>query len=440
MKTKMMAKILCLSFLSTVALAAEGPAIERVGSTNKVGLDFIREAIKVDAKESGTFHNTMISPISAYTALAMLHGGLRQQTKTNLDTFLAVPATASAEFDSQNLALLNALRIQKLPDSEQPRHGPKSPVLGISNSAWSTNGATSRQPFAFTPDFTNSLQKNYAAETAALDFLNPKAADVVNSWANTNTNGMIPKVISSRVLSMLDWLLMNATYLEASWAMKFTALKALEAPVFSLLNGEQIAVDMINGRGDINYVAGANYQGVELPFFGADLSFFALIPNTTQDFTAWMNGDSFFTQDNWNSILASFSQASTERRDFVVHLKMPKFSFAYSKMMRKNDPLTLSLGLDFLFRPENKSDFAPLGGIIGAAPGTVVGLIKQDTMIVLDENGVKAAAVTVIGGGHTAVRPPRSVKEVVADKPFAFAIASKGTGAILFIGTVVDPR
>jgi serpin B len=114
---------------------------------------------------------------------------------------------------------------------------------------------------------------------------------------------------------------------------------------------------------------------------------------------------------------------------------VPKFSFDSTVKMEKGDALVTNLGLDFLF-DEQTADFSPMG--TEKSDPTVVGIIKQNTRVELDENGVKAAAVTIVGGfAATSVHldPPLEFTMVV-DKPFFFYIVSEKTGTLLFTGTV----
>jgi serpin B len=60
--------------------------------------------------------------------------------------------------------------------------------------------------------------------------------------------------------------------------------------------------------------------------------------------------------------------------------------------------------------------------------------VAQSVFVAVDEHGTEAAAVT--GGAMTTSAPvPFEV-----DRPFAFAIVDRSTGAILFLGTINDPR
>jgi serpin B len=59
------------------------------------------------------------------------------------------------------------------------------------------------------------------------------------------------------------------------------------------------------------------------------------------------------------------------------------------------------------------------------------------TRIIVDEKGTEAAAATSVEIGLTSIREDRF--EMNVNRPFLFLIEDQETGALLFIGHVVDP-
>lgn len=443
-----LAGLLTLTLVSPVF--ASTPQIQ---ANNKVGLTWMQKTVQNDAKESGgKLKNTMVSPISAYAALSMLQSGLSGQTKADLLRSMNLENSAAVGLDAANKALLDTLRIarkggelavdcsNKAPEKKKSDDfRPQPPVVGIYNSAWGTSFVRStKKPFAFAPAFVSNLKTNYSAEVRTdLDFRTEEAVKAINGWAEQKTNCLIPKVITEDQLKDLIWVLMNATYLEASWENGFHNVAAAAAPQFNTLDGRKIAAPMIRGTDYMSSVTTNDYVAVEIPFYTGsredDLAFFILMPHDSRQFTAKsLNGD-LFSEKLWNGLLRDLSDPKAGQKR--IELQMPKFSFGYSMLMQKNQPLTQAVDLNFLFEDgmARAKDFLTLG-----TPTSVVGIIKQDTKIELDEKGVKAAAVTLIGGIERTAIPARPVS-IVIDKPFVFAIGSKSKGALLFVGSVVDP-
>jgi serpin B len=64
--------------------------------------------------------------------------------------------------------------------------------------------------------------------------------------------------------------------------------------------------------------------------------------------------------------------------------------------------------------------------------------VKHKTFIEVNEEGTEAAAVTVVAFERTSAEKPQRLQFVV-NRPFFYAITEKSTGAVLFMGTVVNP-
>jgi serpin B len=416
--------------ISSLLLAISAQAVSLspltyvVPANNNVGFTLMKEVSKSEKNTK----NIMTSPISMYLALSLAENGAAGATKEQLAEYLGSDMKLKG-FNDNNKALQDTLAIEKsAPINEW---SPKPPVFGIYNSAWSnSNKSPSGGTFAFSKNYVQEIKDYYNAEIQALDFLNPASADVVNNWAKEKTEGLIPKVIDADALKDMMWVLMNATYLEASWVEPFYTLSDSSAPKFKTLDGAKIEVPMLFTTEYFAHGKTSQLEFIEIPFYGTDIAFYIAVPKTTAQFKK-LTGDQAWTEAFWQKIFADIKANGTERGE----LQMPKFSFDYSVSMQRDETLTKAMGLNFLF--EDSASFSEM-----AAPGSVptaVGLIKQDTRIELDQYGVKAAAVTTIGGMETTSVEAGPTFKMVVDKPFFFAIGSKGTGALLFVGSVVNP-
>jgi serpin B len=63
--------------------------------------------------------------------------------------------------------------------------------------------------------------------------------------------------------------------------------------------------------------------------------------------------------------------------------------------------------------------------------------VVHKAFVAVDEAGTEAAAATAVIMGLTAVPPPPL--EVTIDRPFIFLIRDIETGAVLFVGRVLNP-
>jgi serpin B len=113
-----------------------------------------------------------------------------------------------------------------------------------------------------------------------------------------------------------------------------------------------------------------------------------------------------------------------------VTLKMPKFD--YESTIGANDPLA-ALGMSNAFNPE----LADFSGITEVEKLFISDVLHKAT-ITIDEEGTEAAAATAIVMRATSIDPEEPI-ELTIDRPFLYFIQHIPTGAILFMGRVVQP-
>ncbi|OOK76487.1 serpin family protein [Mycobacterium kansasii] len=208
-------------------------------------------------------------------------------------------------------------------------------------------------------------------------------------------------------------MLLNAAYLKASWESPFP--KELTADgSFRVTPQSAVTVPMMHKARALPYVAGPNFQAVELPYVGGDLKMLIVLPAEGQ-LQAVRNS----MDDAWLRNLA-FVQGP-------VVLSLPKFRITWGPEEFKETLAAMGMPRAF---DEKQADFSH----IIADDQLKITHILQKAFVGIDEFGTEAAAVsTVIGGGFG------PVEEVTVDHPFLFAIVDK-TGAVLFAGQVMDPR
>ena len=112
-----------------------------------------------------------------------------------------------------------------------------------------------------------------------------------------------------------------------------------------------------------------------------------------------------------------------------VDLSLPKFEFETSVPVTK---ALQSLGINDAFSP-GVADFSGIDG----SKALYISDVRHKAFIKLDEEGTEAAAATAVTVGFVSA-PPRPI-EMVIDRPFIFLIRDHPTGAILFVGRVLDP-
>jgi len=115
-----------------------------------------------------------------------------------------------------------------------------------------------------------------------------------------------------------------------------------------------------------------------------------------------------------------------ERRE--VRLTMPKFEFDSSFGLKKT---LIDMGMPVAF-----SASADFSGMTGEKDLFISDVIHK-AFVSVDEAGTEAAAATAVIMELTAM--PETPVEVTLNRPFIFLIRDIETGAILFVGRVMNP-
>jgi serpin B len=378
----------------TIELTAKSAEVIAYG--NEFGVELFTKVAREENK------NLMLSPLSASAALTMLLNGCEGETYDQLKATLKYPENMTiSEINEVYQSLVAQLLVVD----------PKV-KLALANAIFYRQGFTVKNPFL------NTMESDFDAEIAGLDFSLPSALATINKWASDNTNGKIPKVLNE-ISGDAVMFIMNALYFKGDWSYQFDKSLTSDRPFYT--DGSN-SVDVSTMKGDIGskVTHGTGYNAIELPYGCTNFTMVVIVPEgTLSDFNA------SFDAEKWNEITSAFDQAGDYSE---VTVYMPKYKFSYEKYL--NDQLK-SMGMIDAFMP----GVADLSGIADAS--IFVSFVKQNTFVEVDEEGTEAAAVTTIGIELTSM-PPQP-REFVIDKPFVFAIRERTTNTLLFIGQVINP-
>ena len=158
---------------------------------------------------------------------------------------------------------------------------------------------------------------------------------------------------------------------------------------------------------------------LELPYYGGDLSMVIILPEAV-DGLAEVEAE--LTAEKLASWLGRLDKASLE--ETCVHL--PRFTLRQRVDLK---PVLRSLGMVSAFG--NTADFQGMDGTTSLFLATAL----QRTFVEVNERGTEAAAVTLL-----VVTMAASPDLFNADPPFLFLIRDRGSGTILFMGRLADPR
>ena len=353
--------------------------------------------------------NLFYSPYSISLALAMTYAGARGETARQMaDTlhFTLSQVSLHPAFNSLDIELSRRGEGAKGKDGEGFR-------LNIVNAIWGQEG------YEFLSEFLDVLAENYGAGLRTLDFAKaPEESRItINNWVSEQTEDRIEDLIPQGLIDALTRLVLtNAIYFNAAWQHPFNEDMTEDGP-FYLLDGGEVTVPMMRQTESFGYGEGDGYKTIELPYDGRELSMVILLPEAGQ-FEAFER--SLDTQ-RIDTILKDLEHMR-------VTLTMPKFEFESAFSLRET---LIALGMPVAF--SGAADFL---GMTGNRDLFIADVIHK-AFVSVDEAGTEAAAATAVMMALTAM--PGSPVEVTVDRPFVFLIRDIKTGAILFIGRVLDP-
>jgi serpin B len=115
-------------------------------------------------------------------------------------------------------------------------------------------------------------------------------------------------------------------------------------------------------------------------------------------------------------------------------ISLPRFRVTYEAGL--NDALK-AMGMGVAFDPA-QADFS--GMMETSGQRVYISRVKHKTFAEVNEEGTEAAAVTSVEMRTTSLAAPTRTFRMVVDHPFFFAIRDNQTGAVLFMGSISEPK
>ena len=370
--------------------------------------------------------NCFFSPLSISMAISALVPGARGATREEIEAVLGLhglmgPVQESASALLQSL--LNRTETWWEHESGEPRE--------VARDLFTLNIATAlfvQDAYPILASYRDTVTDDFRAELFSLDFeAAAEAAGHINGWVSEQTQGKIPTLVSSEGLDPLTRLVLaNAVYFKAAWSDPFDAFDTSDEPF--VLSSESAGADRVGVRmmrQDLNLRYWADealgVEAVSIPYEA--MSMVVLLPGTGRLAALEDALDAAFL----DRVVAGFEST-------LVDLKLPRFEVrCTSQLTEALRRLGIEAGFD-----TNRSDFS---GVTDHPEGLSISDVMHDAWVKVDEKGTEAAAVTrmdFLSEGWSEGEPPEAIPFHV-DRPFVFLIRDDETGAVLFMGRIMDP-
>ncbi len=362
------------------------------------GLNLFRTLVEKAPEE-----NIFISPASVSLALAMTYNGAAGDTRQAMKEALRLQGMTRQDLNKA-FADLNSILLNPDPKVE----------LAIANSLWA------REEVDFHEDFLHRNRDYFGARITVLNFNDSGAADTINAWVKEQTRGKIEDIVEQPIDPLTILFLINAIYFKGEWSEQFDPSLTRNIPFYSADGSSNEHPVMFQSK-EYRYLKENGFQVVSLPYGKNErVSIYIFLPEpevAIEDFYQQL------TADNWQRWMNSFTVMEGD-------VGLPRFKFEYETSLKE---VLEDLGMGVAFDPA-AADFS---GMRPTPPDLFISEVKHKTFIEVNEEGTEAAAATSVEVRVTSM----PVKfNLIADRPFFFAIVDDKTATILFMGSVLDPR
>lgn len=372
-------------------------------ASNMSGIQLLQ---KISAKNEGK--NTIFSPVSLSTMLAVLENGAAGKTGEEINAIINPEQLSKEELNEKYCNTINHLI-----NSGYKENGNKTTFVELANSLWIQENLLVKD------GFLKDSNTYYGAEAYNVNFANDVCINAMNRWIEDKTHGRIQTYLS-KVSPQTAMIAFNSLYFKGKWQSPFDKSKTQKED-FHLNNGDIIKLDMMNTEKQIKYYEDEQIQAGKFNYYGCNM--LVILPkDSTGEYTRNLN-------------YADIQKAYNNSENMKVKIKFPKFSFE-----QKNDlgSHLKTMGMATAFDSRN-ADFTGIADRSGDFFNLFVSDISQKCFISVDEEGTEATALTSVVLVGSPLLKENAPPEFYLNKPFIFVISDDRTGLILFAGKVENP-
>lgn len=376
---------------------------ERIGN-------FSIEVLFHTAKTLGNEQNFIMSPITVWSAMAVIAEGASGDTRNEINNALRLSLRVR---DGTRLGFRNITQWLQV--------NTNTVKLAKINAIFVDK---ERLPL---PDFQEIAKNFYQTEMITLDFKDSdNAARLLNSAVSNFTHGKIPNLVDPSYFQNTQMVLTSALYFKGQWTVPFNSTYTARMPFFNS-NGDKIGeVNMMSNRNNYPFANIGQLQArvIELPYGNENrLSMLIMLPNrgvSLEDMFA------NFKNVNLDVLFEELRVAKEQYSEDQVDCFIPRFKIESD--LDLTNVLRNQFGINELFDPAR----AKLPHM--ARTPMYVSRVIHKAEIEVTEDGTEAAGVTVAEFSNRI-----GVVQFQANRPFTYVIVEKVTNSIVFGGFYRQP-
>lgn len=348
--------------------------------------------------------NNIVSPLNIYMALGMLAEAADGNSRQQLLDLLGSPS-------------IDALREQanKIWQKNYRDDGVMKSIM--SNSLWLND------TILYKKSAVTTIAQKYFASVYSGTMGSEKYNKMLNNWIKDNTGGLLSPDISTDYDTVMA--IASTLLYQTKWNDEFETSET-EKGTFYASDGDR-NISYMKASRYMHYYWGENFSAISL---GLDIGgrMWFILPDESVD------ADTIFSDNEMLGLITAPSSELSgkyEKSKYLeVHMAIPKFDVKSEQNVLES---IKKLGVTDILDGE-LSDFSVLAT---NSDGIFISEMSHGVRVKIDEEGVCAAAYSVIIGAGSAAPPDEEVYFTL-DRPFAFVI-SLDNATPLFAGVVNNP-
>ena len=344
--------------------------------------------------------NAVCSPVSVYMALSMLAEVTDGESRAQLLALLGADSIESLRKTAGNVWAAN-----------YQNDGAVTSILA--DSLWLSDSMD------YNANTLARLADSYYASAYRGEMGSEAFNEALRRWINEQTGGLLKDSADGLSLAPETVIALASTiYFRAKWGSEFSKSATTDG-VFHAPDGD-VTHKFMHETMESTYYAADNFAAVGKYLQGSGTMWF-LLPDEG------VTPEELLTSGAVDFLL---SPESAESKYMTIDLSVPKFDVSADTEL---SAALHSLGVTDVFAADT-ADFSPL---MDNADGIALSQAKHAARVAIDEEGVIAAAYTVMAAAGAAM-PPEERVEFTLDRPFLFAVTGE-SGEVLFAGIVNTP-
>lgn len=340
--------------------------------------------------------NTLVSPMSVLSALAMTANGARGETLAQMED------TLGGTVEQLNGALTGLGQ-----ENDSP--------LYLANSIWFAEEGR----ITPNPDFVQINADYYRAGVFEAPFDQTTVTDI-NRWVKEHTHGMVEEVLKEIPRDAVMYLI-NALAFEGEWENPYENSDVWQQ-AFTNQEGKVQQVSMLHSEEQF-YLRDDQTQGFMKYYQGGRYAFVALLPDkgiSILDYVKGLDGQQL------KALLDNPTSVS-------VAVTMPKFESEMEVDLRE---VLKEMGMVLPFDGA-QADFTDLG--TSPEGNLFINQVFHKAYLEVQETGTRGGAATAVEiNCEGAFQEPEDQKVVTLDRPFVYLVVDTSSMLPVFMGTVLS--